>query len=154
MTFHWPQLSGRVDHGEIPGRHHVFGLCVPGWRDVSMRSAENNDPGLPAIESAALRILARDVAVNRSVGACGSFEPNRNVSDTQRGRDRYQIDKRVFLHEIVEEPAVLNQLGFGNVKRFAGGFWCSSLCPRPNARQGESGEEMAAVHSRLLVGYS
>src|ERR1700693_2702150 len=103
MTFDRPQLSCRVDHREIPRRHHVFGLRVPGWRDVAVRSVENIYPGLLAIESAALRILARDVAVNRSVGACGSFEPNRNVSDTQRRRDRYQIHEREFLHEIVEE---------------------------------------------------
>jgi hypothetical protein len=38
------------------------------------------------------------------------------MGDSQRGRDRYQIDEREFLHEIVEEPAVFNQLGLGNVK--------------------------------------
>jgi hypothetical protein len=77
---------------------------------------ENNDPSLPAFASTALRILARDVPVNRSVSACGSIKPNRNMGYSKRGRHRYQIDECEFIHEVVEEPAVFHQLGLGNVK--------------------------------------
>src|SRR5580700_2450763 len=71
VAFHGPQLSSRMDHSEIPGRHVVIGLCVPGWRDVSLRSAENNHRRLLTVKCPALRILARDMAVNSSKSACG-----------------------------------------------------------------------------------
>src|SRR5689334_3448951 len=102
---------------KVPGRHHVPGLCVPHWRDIPVWSTKYNDRGLSLIESLPLCILARDVAVNRSIDAYVSVQKHRNVSDAQRGGDCYEINEREFLHEVMEKPPVLNLLGFGDVER-------------------------------------
>jgi hypothetical protein len=94
-----------------------------------------------------LWVLARDMAVDSSIGSSCTDEEDRDVSDTNRGCGRHQIDKGEFLHEIVKEAAILNQRRFGDIERFGDcSFGCGRLTIRLNARKGEPGQQIAAVH--------
>src|SRR5208282_124630 len=64
-----PQLASRMDDREIPGRHDVPRFRVPGRRYVPVRAMKHDHSSLPAIERRVLRVLTRDVPMNRSIRA-------------------------------------------------------------------------------------
>src|ERR1700730_1592853 len=136
------QFSGSMDDCEIPGWHDIPRFRVPGGRDVTVRAVKDDYSGLAAVESGVLRILPRDVAMDGSIRSGGAVEKHGDVSDPQGRRDGDEIDEREFVHEVVEEAAVVHQLRFGYVQRFGGG----GLCLGAYACQCESGEKIAAFH--------
>src|SRR5438128_1054926 len=78
---------------------------------------EYNHGALMTLKGLALRVLARDVAEDRSVVASRPVEQNRDVCNANAGRDSDQIDKRILIHEIVQKFAVLHQMRLWDVER-------------------------------------
>src|SRR5262249_32044192 len=69
-----------------------------------------------------------------------------NVCDSDRGRCGNQVNKGKLIHEIMQQPAVFDQMRLGNVKRFGAMFLGFKLY----SGQGESGYQVATFHERLL----
>src|SRR5580693_8205866 len=59
------QLSTGVHDSKIPGRDG-FSLRVPGGRDVGVRAVKYDNRRMAAVKRLALRVTARDVAVDGS----------------------------------------------------------------------------------------
>src|SRR5258706_2236160 len=110
-----------------------------------MGSTKGDHRGVLAVEGCRLRILARNVAVDGPVSAGGAVEDARDVGDANVRRGRDQLDERELVHEIVEELAVVHQVGLRNVKGLGlllFGGWSDS-------GQSQTGEQIAALHSVL-----
>src|ERR1039458_383415 len=90
--------AGGVHHGEVPGGHG-FRFVVPGWRDVTVRTAKHDYGLLAAIKTLALEVLARYVSEERAVGRSGSIEDGRGA--TRKG-ERLGSDESVNLKTAVD----------------------------------------------------
>ena len=83
--------------------------------------------------------MAEDGAVFPS----GSIEQRWDMSDAECWRCSNQIDKRVLIHEVVEEFPIFDQVGLGNVERSGLGL----LSFQRNTGEGKCGERRPAGES-------
>ena len=132
--------SGGVNHGEIPGGHG-FRLAVPGGRDVTVRTAEHDYRRLLAVKTLALQVLARDVAEDGAVGRGGSIQDCRDVRDADTGAGCDEIGESEFVHEVLQELAVFDEVRLGDIER--AGRWLLRLQIEAGGGQGE--QQVAAV---------
>src|SRR5262249_25680321 len=104
--------------------------------------AKDDNGRLAAIKGFALWIAARDVAENRSVGPRLAVEQNRYVRDTNGGCRGHQIDKRIIVHEVMEELAIFHQARLRNIE----GLRTALLTFRGGRGDSESSKEISAFH--------
>ena len=139
------RAAGGVRHGEIPGGHG-FRLVVPGGRNITVRTAEHDDCRLTAIETFALHVLARDMPEQSAVGRRGPIQEGRDVRDADTGAGCDQIGESELVHEILEEFAILDELGLGYIE----GAGRRLLRVQIQSGGGQSEQQVAAIHREAL----
>lgn len=81
---------------------------------------EDNDSGLPGVERFSLGVLPGNVAVDPAIPAQVSIQKDGNVSDSHSRAGSDQIGEREFIHEVVKQLSVFDQVRLGNIQRLGG----------------------------------